>query len=599
MDTLLEDLEGCSIFAYDTETNGEVERFKVQLVGMSFAYEKSGKDVCCYLPLMHLEGKQVSIESALEKLKPIFENKDIQKICHNVKFDEMVMAAYDIRVEGFGHDTITMAWLLSEKRSRGSMGLKALVKSQLNVEMTTYEEVVDKVPRKRGEKKDYNFAKVSMEDALDYAAADAYYCFKLFKKFKGELEKQKLWQSYEHIEGPFNRVLGDMEARGVCIDLEAVERADKRLPEIMEEVEAEIYKEAGEVFNIGSGQQLGNILFDKLGIGKNVPRTKTGNYSTDKKTLELYASKHKIVENILRRKKIQKTHSTFVEGTKRFIASDGKVHPRFNGTGTVTGRLSGSSPNLQQIEGDEVEEVKVRNFFIASPGYKLLVTDYSQIELRVMAHFSKDKYMAQAFESGRDFHDEIARIMFDTEEPSRKQRVAAKTINFGVGYGRGPVSVAEQLGVPQEEARQLIDDWYKQFSGVHHYKEHLIAKARKDGYIRTLAGRKRRLYPDIISDDWKERGHAERQAFNTKIQGSAADIIKMAMITLDPILNQMDAFMVIQIHDELVIEIPEGTEDEAVATVKHAMENPFKGKNPLRVPLITEPTIVERWGDAK
>lgn len=602
LDDLLSDLNNTDIFSYDTETNAKVDRFEVSMVGMSF----SGPfDRAYYIPFLHQdEAEQLDIHWTLGELKPFFTDKDKQKICHNVKFDEMVLSRYGIRVEGFGHDTMTMAWLLKEQQARGSKGLKKLAETHLGVRMTTYEEVVDAKKRKRGEAKDFNFAKVALKDALSYAADDAYYCWKLFVKFKEELIQQKLWDAYRYVEGPFNRVLGDMEARGVTIDLDAVEYADKRLPKLLEEVEADIYKQAGEVFNIGSGPQLGPILFEKLGIGKNVPKTKTGNYATDKKTLEIYATKHKIVEDILRRKKIQKTHSTFVEGTKKFIAQDGRIHPRFNGTGTVTGRLSGSNPNLQQIEGDEVEEIKVRNFFVASPGHKLIVSDYSQVELRLMAHFSKDKYMIESFLSGRDFHDEVARRMFhikDEDEVPRRLRVVAKTLNFGVGYGRGPKGIAEQLDISQTEAQDFIANWFEKFAGVSAYKKYLISQARRQGFIRTLTGRKRRLLPDIQSDDWRLRGRAERQAFNTKIQGSAADLIKMAMNNLHEPLEKYNAHMIIQIHDELVIECPDDDNRvyDCMTEVKSIMENPLNGKNPLRLPLVTEPVIADRWGEAK
>lgn len=601
LDDLTERLRETDVFAYDTETNGTLDRFKVQLVGASFAGpDEIFEDRAYYVPVLHEEGEQLLPGVLLESIRPIMASKSIEKVCHNAKFDEMVLYRHGLDVQGFGHDTMVMSWLLAEDMARGTKGLKPLTKSVFGVDMTTYEDVISAAPKQRGVDRDYNFARVPLSEALDYAADDAYWCWRLYDKFKPELIKQKLWDAYRHIEGPFTRVLRKMEEEGVSVDLEAIDAADERLPQIMEEVEAQIYKEAGEVFNIGSGKQLGPILYEKMGIGKNVPKTDSGNYKTDKKTLATYAGKHEIVANVLRRKKIQKTHGTFVEGIKKYIGPDGKVHPNFNGTGTVTGRLSGSHPNLQQIEADEVEEIKVRDFFVPSEGNVLVVGDYSQIELRMMAHFSKDKYMIDSFLSGKDFHDETARGMLHVEgDVSRRQRVIAKTLNFGVGYGRGPKGIAEQLGCSQEEAQNFINGWFQAFPGVKAYIHHVHFQARKQGYIRTLSGRKRRLLPDIRSDNWFTRGRAERQAFNTKIQGSAADIIKMAMNSMHEPLLDYNAHLIIQIHDELVIDCPREYADECVVTMKEIMENPLNGKNPLRLPLKTDPAVVESWGKAK
>lgn len=590
-------LEDQPIFCYDTETNGIFDRFGVQLVGISFGFG----EYCCYIPVGHYDDHpQLDINYVLDRLRPIFENQAQEKICHNVKFDEMVLDRYDIKVAGAGNDTYVMAWLLDE--TKATKKLKPLVELKLGYKMQTYEEVIDAAPRKKGQKKDYNFAKVLVKDALSYAADDSYWTFKLYEYQKKELEQENLWHAYEKVERPLQRVLRLMEKQGVEIDTAALQHADERLPKIIEEVEASIYEQAGEVFNIGSGAQLGPILFEKLGIGKNVPKTPKGQYSTNKTTLEQYSAKHKVVENVLRRKKIQKTHSTFIQGLQKFVGTDGKIHPSFNGCGTVTGRLSGSSPNLQQIEGDEVEEIRVRNFFIPSPGYRFVVADYEQVEYRLMAHFSKDEKMLEAFASGHDFHAETARRAFDIPpevEVKMRQRFIAKSINFGIGYGRGPMSLAEVLDCSLSEAKQYIADYYETFRGLKAYKDHVISQARQQGFVRTLAGRKRRLLPEIRSGNYGIRAHAERQAFNTKIQGSAADLIKLAMICLKPELDSLGARMIIQIHDELVIEALEDKAEESLQTAKEIMEYPVYGKNPLILPLSVDPKIVDRWGDAK
>lgn len=617
-----------NVFAYDTETNGTFNRDQVAVVGLSFCFDESS---AFYIPVNHFEGEQLPIEYVLEHLRPLFESEDYEKVAHNAKFDEMVLQRHGINVGGIGHDTLVMAWMLSE--DTGSKGLKQLTEKYWGVEMETYQDVISAAPKKKNVPRDYNFARVSLDVAKSYAADDAYYTLKLFNLFKPQLEKEKLWVPYSNIDRQFVRVLRNLEARGVYIDQDYLNLADERLPKLFEEVEASIYEQAGEVFNIGSGKQLGNLLFEKLGIGDNVPTTDTGNYKTDKKTLEVYASQHKIVEDILRRKKISKTHSVFVQGLKEFIGSDGKVHPSFNGCGTVTGRLSCSSPNLQQIEGDEVEEIRVRNFFVPSPGYRFVVADYGQIELRVMAHLARDETAIKAFLSGRDFHDETARTMFKLgpdEAVAHRQRFTAKSLNFGIPYGRGPSSVGEVLGItaqcqfwphydqklllrgikkwyqkgelleiPCEEcAKCFIEKWWDSFPQVKELKKKTLARAKADKFVRTISGRKRRL-PDINSGSPMLRSRAERQAFNTVIQGSAADIIKLAMIALSKKLPEMDAHMCLQIHDELVIEAPTDAADIVLEVVKSTMENPLNGTNPLRLPLIADPKIVDRWGDAK
>lgn len=625
---LREGIERNKIFAYDTETNGTFDRFEVSLVGLSFAFDDRS---AFYIPVAHDEGNQLNIVEVLDELQPYLESEQYEKICHHEKFDEMVLSRHGIDVQGTGHDTIVMAWLLSEDRS--SLGLKSLISDIFQFEMETYEDVVSSAPKKRGVPRDYNFARVSISSALSYAADDAYWTLKLFNYYRERLEKENLWDAYDRVERPFVRVLRNIEAAGVHIDREALQEADKRLPEIIQQVETEIYEEAGEVFNIDSGPQLGPILFDKLGIGENVPTTKTGRYKTDNKTLAVYSNKHKVVENVLRHKKIRKTHSVFVEGLGNFVAKDGRIHPSFNGQGTVTGRLSCRSPNLQQIEGDEVEEIRIRNFFIPTPGYRFVVSDYGQIELRVMAHLAKDQAAIDAFNSGRDFHEETARGMFkipESEPVIHRQRFTAKSLNFGIPYGRGAQAVAELLDIldrcqywphfdkklmkqgikkwyPLGEKREemcgdcaacYIEKWWEGFPEVRKLKEHNLEKGRHYGYIRTLAGRKRRL-PDLTSSNKMLKARAERQAFNSLIQGSAADIIKIAMIALEQPLADLGARMIIQIHDELVIEAPEDIAQEVLETTQRVMEAPVNGKNPLILPLIADPKIVDRWGDAK
>lgn len=592
-------LDETDIFAWDSETNGTFDKEKIELVGLSFACEHNNELQSWYVPVGHHEGEQLVITEVLDALQPYLEDDSKEKICHNLKFDESLLALYDINVSGPGNDTYTMAWMLAQDRA--PRGLKDLVLRVLGHRMQTYEEVVESAPRKKGVPRDYNFARVPLDAALSYACEDAYWTYRLYDSLKQDLDKASLFKPYAHVERPFVRVLRNVEAQGVYIDKELVDSADKRLPGLAEESETKIYEMAGEVFNIGAPQQLGRVLFDKLKVGKNVPKTKTGNYSTSEKTLSLYKDRHPIVAEVLKYKKIQKTHGTFVSGTKKGLQKDGRIRPSFDGSGTATGRLSCRNPNLQNVLGSEVEEVRIRDFFIPAPGNKLLVADYGQVELRIMAHLAKDQGMIDAFNSGKDFHEETARKMYHIVAAAvvqRHQRVGAKTINFGIGYGRGEKSIAEQIGCSIEEALEYITAWERAFPRVIQYKKHVLNQTRKNGFVTTIAGRRRNL-PNINSFNFGLRGKAERQAFNTKIQGSAADIIKMAMISLEPELKPFDAKMELQIHDELVAEVPEENAEEALETMIRVMENPLNGKNPLCLPLTVDAKIVDRWGDAK
>lgn len=597
-DAIIEYLKDEDIFGLDTETNGKWSQFQLNLVGISLGFD----DFCCYIPLTHVEGEQLPLEYVIGKLKPILEDPETRYVCHNTKFDEKVLKIYGIDCQGSGDDTLVLCWLLDEE---GSHGLKAITQRYLGVKMETYEDVIKK-QRHRRSTNDHNFARVSLDDALSYAAADAYFTLRLYRIFRERVHLEKLWDAYINIERPLIRILRDMELRGILIDQRHLKYAAVRYPELMEELAAEIYEEAGEVFNLDSSTQLGPILYEKLGIGTNVRKTATGRYSTDKKTLTIYAGKHHIVENILRRKKIKKTYDVYVKGLSEYVEENGRVYPQFNSTGTVTGRFSGSSPSLQQVQGDEVEEIKVRDFFIPSPGYIFIVGDYGQIELRVMAHFAKDIVAIAAFNSGRDFHNETAREMYGVDTPTARQRFFAKALNFGIPYGRGPISVAETLDIKVgckshdcgECGACYIQRWFGAFPAVKPYKEALIRRTRSQGFMRTISGRKRRL-AHICSPDPKLRFGAERQAFNTLCQGSAADIIKLGMVQVAPRLKALDAHILIQVHDELVVEAPIENAEKVVEELKEVMEYPLGGLNPLSLPLKFDPKIVEHWSEAK
>lgn len=646
-DLLLEYLYEAPIFGYDTETNGKFSQFEVQLVGMSFGF--SGPDFAVYLPLLHNTGKQLPINYVLDGLKDLFEDPVREYVAHNAKFDEMVLGVHGINCQGIAHDTLIMAWLLQTGK-RESKGLKQQVKQRFGVIMDSYEDVV-RGASKRGQKLDYNFARVTAEAALSYAADDAYYTLRLFELFSEMLKGQKLWGAYSNIERPLCRVVGQMERKGVVIDMKAIRHAAVKFPEIREEIYGQIYEHAEEVFNVQAPAQLGKVLL-RMEIAKEeeIPKTDKGNLSWDKDTIKMLKGRHPIIDDVLRVRKINKTHGTFVEGLMEKIARDGRLHASFNPTGTETGRFSCNNPNLQQIEGDEVEGIKIRNFFVAPEGSVFVGGDYSQIELRILAHLSKDQNMIDAFLSGMDFHDATARKMLEMQgngisldtEVLPRQRFHAKSLNFGIPYGRGPGSVAGMLEVndfcdwwnqpARDETGEIIrtvegkivwgyghwghsraradaechecgkcfiEDWFATFPLVRELKARTENRAIAQGFVRTLAGRKRILLPDIRSNNAVIQSGAKRQAFNTVIQGSAADIIKLAMVALAPKLKPFKAQIVLTIHDELIVESPESVAEDVREVMQTTMEKPLNGKNPLSLPLKTDPQIATTWGDAK
>lgn len=584
-------LENADIFAFDTETNGTFDRFAVEMVGISLAVD----DEACYIPVGHYDKtQQLFLTEVIEALKPFLEDPSKEKVCHNAKFDEMVVEKYGVRVQGPTNDTMVLAWMLNEE----TRALKPLVLKYLDYKMETYEEVVESAPRKKGEARDYNFAKVPLENAISYAADDSLYTLKLFYKLREIAKARKIWGAYENVERPILRVARQMETRGINVDKELITKADENLPGLIDKLEGSIYRHAGKKFNVNSGAQLATVLYDELKITDKPPRTKKGTRITSAKALEKYEALHPIVGEILSKKKLQKLHSTFVKGYANYLAKDGRIHPQFNSIGTRTGRFSSKEPNFQNVVNSEVADVKARNFFIPTEGGRFVVADYSQIELRIIAHFARDEVMMAAFDSGHDFHTETGNLM---SKLSGKQipRVVAKAINFGVAYGRQAPSIGDSLGIPVEQAQEFIDTWHETYFKAAAYKEYVQAQARKDGFVRTISGKQRWLLPDIQARAYWIRQHAERQAFNTVCQGSAGDIMKIAMIALQPKLDPYNAYIIIQVHDELVIDTPKECAEDVAHTVQHVMENPLKGKNPLRLPLVAEPKIVDHWSEAK
>jgi DNA polymerase-1 len=483
-------------------------------------------------------------------------------------------------------DTLIASYLLDPE---GQHGLDYLADKYLGYKMLTFDEVV---PKKQ------TFADVPIELACRYSAADAWVAHQLQVIFQEPLRQNDLGKVYTDIEMPLVSLLAKMERNGILIDLDFLDQLDAEFTSRLHKLEKKIYELAGENFNINSPKQLSVILFEKLKLPV-IKKTKTG-FSTDVDVLEELAQKHDLPKSLLEFRTITKLLSTYVTGLKDLTDQQThRLHTHFNQAVVATGRLSSSEPNLQNIPIKTEEGRRIREAFIAEKGTVLLSADYSQIELRLLAAFSKDPHLVDAYKQDQDIHAKTAAHIFDVpiELVEPYQRSIAKTINFGVIYGQSPFGLAQQLGVPQAEAKRFIEGFYHEFSHVRDFKEETLAKAREQGFVTTHLGRRRYL-PEINSRNSLARQNAERMAFNTVFQGSAADLIKKAMIMIDQELmeRKLKTKMLLQVHDELVFEVPENELNEVRHMVKRIMESAFTVGVPIRVSCATGKTWAEAHG---
>ena len=595
---MLEELKGATEIAFDTETTG-LNYLTCDIVGASFSDGNKG----WYVPIGHTtEEEQIPKFLFIDKIKPIMENEEIPKIAHNFKFDYQVYKmTCGIEIKGQWLDTMIASWLNDENQRHG---LKALSKRFLKYDQTDFKDVAGKKVR---------FQDAELELAGKYACDDAIVTYRLMQYLAPKLHEQELTKVFFEVEMPFIKVLADMELEGVPIDKEYLEQTGEWVKEEMMRSQQEFWDAVGYPVNLNSPKQLGEALFEKMKCPV-LELTSTGKPSTSAEVLEALARKgYSSAKSVARYKKLSKIYGTYIVGLLNQIQKDGKLHGSFNHTGTVTGRLSSSNPNLQNIPSRD-EETQIRRAFIAPKGYDIINADYSQIELRVMAHFSQDKGMLKAYEEGKDLHiatasllskipydefvkakkrDEGGEELSEADKKCLRLRGLAKSVNFGIIYGMGANSLAEGEGISLAEAKKFISDYFKGFSGVDDFikKTHLTTK--KYGYIRTLTGRKRRL-PDIWSDDYAVVASCERQSVNSKIQGSAGDIMKLAMLKLHyEVLPKYDAKLVIQVHDEILIFCPEQHTEECMKEVKEAMINVVK----LRVPLDVDIRGCKNWAE--
>ena len=532
---------------FDTETTN-IDAVEAELVGMSFAY-REGEGY--YVPV---PANQAEAQAIVNEFKVIFENEKIEKIAQNIKYDLMVLTQYGVEMKGKTYDTMLAHYLIEPEKRHG---MDILAEDFLNYTPVSIEEIIGKKGVKQGNMRDADIEKVK-----EYAAEDADITLQLRDKLHPILAKNpSAIQLFEEVEMPLTQVLCDIEMEGVRLDIDFLAAMSKVLEKDMLEVQTVIFGLAGQDFNINSPKQLGEILFDKLKLDPKAKKTKTGQYMTGEDILsKLELQNHEIARKILDFRELQKLKSTYVDALPQLISpKTGRIHTSFNQAVTATGRLSSTNPNLQNIPIRTARGREIRKAFIPkNDDFLILSADYSQIELRIMAAFAKDESMIEAFNQGRDIHATTAAKVFNVslDEVTSEMRRKAKTVNFGIIYGVSAFGLAEQIGVSRTEAKELIDNYWKEFPSIKKYMNDAVIIARDNGYVETILGRRRYLR-DINSQNMVERGFAERNAVNAPIQGSAADMIKIAMIKVNDFIKQekLQSRIILTVHDELVFDV--------------------------------------------
>lgn len=577
-------------FAFDLETTA-LEFFKADIVGLSISFKNEGY----YIPILYSKseasahGITIGFDDFKKELAELFAAPDIKKTGHNLKFDILHLKHQGVEVNGAADDSMVMSYLIYPNRRAHS--LKDLTLEFLNYRQVEYDELVGKGKEQK------KLIAVDMETLSKYCIEDSHLSLKLVDILGKSIEEKALEDLYRNIEMPLVKVLMEMEYAGVRVDVDFLKNAAAILEEKIGAIEQEIYQEAGYRLNLNSSQQLGELLFEKMNLPVKKKTRKTKSYSTDIEVLN-ELKEFPIVAKIIDYRTYKKLLSTYLIGLLDSVDNSSRVHSSFNQTVTATGRLSSSDPNLQNIPVGEVAGINVRDAFIAEEGKSLLAADYSQIELRVMAHFSRDPNLLEAFARDFDIHQHTADTVFgnDLFSNAKEKRKRAKIINFSVLYGSGPYSLSKELGVSYKEAGNFIDMYFEKHSGVKAFMDEIIAGAEKEPEVKTISGRRRDI-PEILSSNRTVKENGKRMAINTVIQGSAADIIKIAMINIHKKLTDagMKSKLVMQVHDELVFEYPPGEERRLLEIVKEEMENALELKVPLKVDLETGKT----WGSLK
>ena len=574
---------GLKEFCFDSETTS-INPLEAELVALTFSWEK-GKGY-----LIHFPESETETKAKLEILRPVFENSDILKIGQNMKFDIQVLANYCIQVKVPLFDTMIAHYLL-EPDMRHNMNL--LSETYLSYSPVHIESLIGE----KGYNKK-NMRSVAVEKLMDYAVEDADVTYQLKNVFEPKIKSEGLWDLSRNIEMPLISVLAAMERFGVKLNLEDLKEITSNLREDIISLEKEIYSLAGTEFNISSPKQLGDILFIRLKLDEKARVTKTKQFITNEEILQRLVSKHPIVEKVLEYRGLRKLLSTYVEALPLLIdKKTGRIHTSYNQAVAATGRLSSNNPNLQNIPVRDARGREIRKAFVPDDGCVFLSVDYYQIELRLIAHLSKDKSMIDDFLSGNDIHAGTASKIFGVEikDVTREMRSRAKTANFGIIYGISAYGLSERLNIGRKEAKELIDGYFNSYTGVKIYMEESIKKAREHGYVTTMFGRRRYLR-DILSNNQVVRGNAERNAINAPLQGSAADIIKIAMVRIynRMIAEKYRSKMILQVHDELIFEVETSELEKLKDMVIYEMSNAVK----LDVPLMVDAGVGNNWFEA-
>ena len=571
IEQLLQNILTQKILSLDTETTG-TDPIRAELVGMSFSY---AENQAFYVPV---PADRTEAQRIVDKFKPVFENPQTLKVGQNIKYDMLVLANYGVELQGEMFDTMIAHYVLQPELHHG---MDYLAEIYLHYETIKIEELIG--PKGKNQK---NMRDLAPANIYRYACEDADVTLKLKNVLEKELKQNDAESLFRDIEMPLVPVLAYMERNGVRIDTEALKETSRHFTARMQQIEEEVHRLAGVEFNIASPKQVGEVLFDRLKITDKPKKTKTGQYVTSEEVLESLKGKHEIVGKILEHRGLKKLLGTYIDALPQLInPQTGHIHTSFNQTVTATGRLSSSNPNLQNIPVRNEDGKEIRKAFIPDEGCEFFSADYSQIELRIMAHLSQDPHMIEAFRENQDIHAATAAKIYKEklEDVTREQRSKAKTANFGIIYGISVFGLAERLNIDRKEAKELIDGYFENYPHVKEYMDKSILEAREKGYIETIF-RRRRYLPDINSRNAVVRGYAERNAINAPIQGSAADIIKVAMVRIYRRFREegIRSKMILQVHDELNFSVLPEEKEKVQQIVITEMESAYKMKVPLQ-----------------
>ncbi len=581
-------LSSAKTLAFDTETTS-TNPLQDRLVGFSLA---GSPEKGYYFPVGHDSGAQLPLREVLDAVQPLLSDPNIAKVAHNAKYDLVVLRQVGVDVSPITFDTMIAEWLITPESRH--LGLKALAWVRLGVEMTEIETLIGKG------KNQITMAQVPISQAAPYAVADAVMTLRLVPLLEADLREHGVEALNRDVEVKLIPILAGMEEAGILLDLPLFEQFSQELRREIRQLELAIYRQAGEEFNINSTQKLSDVLFKKLALDPPdvTKKTSSGKFSTAAGVLEDMKGVHPIIELILNYRELTKLQSTYVDALPLQVnPKTGRVHTTFNQTGTVTGRIASQNPNLQNIPTRTDLGRRVRQGFIAAPGKKLLAVDYSQIELRIVAHIAKDAAMLEAFRKGQDIHAATAAAIegVPIDQVTKQQRRHAKAINFGLIYGMSPFGLTRTTDLTLAEAENFVKEYFKQFPGVKTWLDNTRVEAAQTGSVETMLGRKRYFPLLKTGTSYAMRQREEREAINAPIQGTAADIIKIAMLRLPEALRKsaLKTQMLLQVHDELIFEVPENELEKATRVVKEVMENAFQ----LSVPLATEARVGDNWGE--